>query len=340
MPRQHPVEYDRDLYADLQISPRAEPVVVDAAYRALMKQYAPRATTDTNSHAVRLNQAHDVISDAGKRRDYDACRRSSGSGLIGPYRIIKEVAEGGFGVTYKAEHQLVGELSCIKHCSEVSSVAEDILKQETHAIWNLRHFGIPIMRDLFKLDDGSYALAMSWVEGPTIQQVVEKHGKIDAENVAWVAERMLNTLSYLHHHGVIHGDVKPQNTIVQEQNHIVVLVDFGLALVKPTSGTTAKGHTELFSPPEQLSGKTLVPGSDFYSLGMTMLYMLGGSYRAVERKELPASVPDPLCDFIRKLIVRDVLNRPRDTNALFEEFKAVRIKSFGREHSNMKHFVD
>jgi len=339
MTRQRPPEYNRDLYADLQISPRADQVVVEAAWRALMKGHAPRTVFDTSSRAIRLNQAHDVIGDEVKRRDYDAYRRSSGSGQIGPYRIIHEVAQGGFGITYKAEHEHVGELSCIKHCSEISAVSEEILKQETRAIWNLRHFGLPIMRDLFKLDDGSYALAMSWIEGPTIEQAVEKHGKIDAENVAWIAERMLNTLSYLHHHGVIHGDIKPQNTIVQEQTHIVVLVDFGLALVKPNSGSRAKGHTDLFSPPEQLGGKPLVPGSDFYSLGMTMLYMLGGGYEAAQRKQLPATVPDPLCDFIRKLIVRDVLNRPRDTTQLFEEFKAVRLKSFGREHSNMKGLV-
>jgi serine/threonine-protein kinase len=150
---------------------------------------------------------------------------------------------------------------------------------------------------------------------------------------------MLNALWLLHDNGIIHGDIKPQNVIANDAKHHVVLVDFGLSLAKPTATTKSKGHTELFSPPEQMEGKTLVPGSDFFSLGMTMLYMLGGSYDAAARKDVPADLPDPMCAFIKKLIVRDVLNRPRNAGRLFEEFQLVRKASFGRTQSGMKKFA-
>jgi len=335
----HPTVFDEDLYRVLHVHPRADPAVIDVAYKALLKKYAPRKAGDSESTARSLGEAYMILSDPRERRKYDEHRRSASDGAIGPYRLLNRIAEGGFGVTYKAKHVLLGELSCIKHCSEISPQAELILKEETKSIWNLRHYGLPIMRDLLALADGSYALVMSWVAGPTVQQVVEKHGRLHPENVAWITERILNTLVYLQHHGVLHGDIKPQNIIVQEETHIVVLVDFGLSVVRPSSSSTSKGYTALFSSPEQIAGKTLVPGSDFYSLGATMLYALGGGFGAVERKDVPKELPDAMCAFIKKLLVHDVLARPRNAEELFEEFKRVRMESFGREHSDMKQFT-
>lgn len=334
----HPSIFNKDLYRVLQVSSRASQAVIDAAYKALLKQCAPRALGDTETEARGLGEAHVVLTNPRERRKYDEYRRDTEVKVVGPYRLLHPVATGGFGTTFKAEHTEHGGYSCIKRCNKISPVAEEILQQETRSIWDLRHYGLPVMRDLYRLPDDSLALAMSWIEGPTLEKLVEKHGKLESENVAWIAERIINTLSYLHFYGVLHGDIKPQNVIVQE-SHIVVMVDFGLSAVKPTAMTGSKGHTELFSPPEQIAGNTIVPGSDFYSLGMTMLYALGGGYKAVERKEVPADLPDPMCDFLKKLIVRNVIERPKYADKLFEEFKSVRLKSFGRDHSNIKQFT-
>lgn len=335
----HPTAYEKDLYKVLQVNPRAQQEVIDAAYKSLLKLCAPRAQGDSETAAAALGEAHVILSDPRERRKYDDYRKNSAKRkTIGPYRLIKEVAQGGFGTTYKAEHTMLGEYACIKNCSEISAVSEEILKQETKSIWNLGHYGLPVMRDFFQLDDGSYALAMSWIEGLTMQQEVDARGKLDPLDVAWITERILNTLSYMHFRGVIHGDIKPQNVMLQEDTHIVFLVDFGLSEVKPTSSSGNKGYTELFSPPEQLAGKTLVPGSDFYSLGMTMIYALGGGFEAVERKEVPADLPDPMCNFIKSLVVRDVMQRPTSAEKLFETFLKVRFDSFGKKSSDMKRF--
>jgi serine/threonine-protein kinase len=178
---------------------------------------------------------------------------------------------------------------------------------------------------------------MSFIPGPTLAQIVEKHGRLDAEHVAWISQRILNVLVYLHVHGVIHGDLKPQNVIVQPDTHTVVLVDFGLSSVKPTRGTKSKGFTDVFAPPEQLSGGTLIPESDIYSLGMTMLHALcGGDLDRVKDLEVPSDVPEPLCRFIKRLVAEDPLARPKDAGELFAEIQTVREKAFGRSQSGMK----
>lgn len=56
---------------------------------------------------------------------------------------------------------------------------------------------------------------------------------------------------YLHVNGIVHGDLKPLNVIVQEQGHHVYLVDFGLAAVRPTGADGSIGYTEFFGPPER-----------------------------------------------------------------------------------------
>ena len=189
------------------------------------------------------------------------------------------------------------------------------------------------MRDLIRLDDGSLGLVMSYIPGFTLEQVVDKAGKVEAENVAWITERILNALLYLHHHGVIHGDIKPQNVIVQPQQHSVVLVDFGLAMIKPDLKHKSLGYTPIFASPEQIDGKVLLPASDYYSVGMLMSYLLNGG-KNMDKKRVPASVPDPMVDFIVKITKEDVLLRPQMD--LFDEFTKVRNESFGRARSGMK----
>lgn len=253
---------------------------------------------------------------------------------IGNYKILELIARGGFGNTYKGEHILLGTPVCIKHGHYISKQDEQILIEEARAIWDLRHYGIPTIRDLLKLEDGSPALVMSYIPGLTIEKIVKKVGPPEAENVAWITERSLNALRYLHYNGVIHGDVKPQNIIVQPEIHNVVLVDYGFSSIRPNAKEKNKGYTPYFSSPEQELGETLLPESDFYGLGMTMIYALGGD---IAKKTVPDDVPDPLRNFIKRLIVRDLLERPNwEKEDLIETLQNVREKSFGRKRSGMK----
>jgi serine/threonine protein kinase len=330
-----------DHYGLLQVHPRASHEVIQAAYRALIKLHHPDTSETAGETAVALNAAYEVLSDPRRRKDYDRELRVEEAGVkvVGDYRVLKQIAEGGFGKTYKGEHILTGGPVCIKHCSEISADNEEILIEEARAMWDLRHYAIPAVRNLLRLPNGSMALVMSFIEGPTIAQLVEKHGPIDPEHVAWIAQRVLSTLMYIHAHGIIHGDLKPQNIIIQPNTHNAVLVDFGLAMIKPKSNDRAKGYTDLFAPPEQLKGEVLIPESDLFSLGMTMIFALcGGDVKRTQTKQVPATVPDPLCSFILRLIVLEPLSRPRvwAGENLCETIEVVRKQEFGRVHSNMK----
>jgi serine/threonine protein kinase len=321
-------------YDILEISQRARPEVINAAYKALVKNYHPDATKGDDRILKLLNEAKDTLLDTQKREEYDRDRTSLEGKIVGNYRIIEQIAEGGFGKTYRGEQIHLGAPVCLKHGHYISPQDEKLLMEEAASIWDLRHYSIPTMRDFFKMDDGSPVLVMSYVPGPTLEQIIKKVGKLDPEHVCWIAERSLNALKYLHYNGVVHGDVKPQNIIIQPESHMIVLVDYGLSIIRPSWDSKSKGYTPYFASPEQIAGKTLIPESDLYSLGITMIYALGGD---IETKRVPASVPDSLCKFIRKLVVRDVIYRPNWAKEdLCETISNLRYKEFGRKSSNMK----
>lgn len=256
---------------------------------------------------------------------------------VGQYELLDKIAEGGFGETWKARHKTLGTLACVKYAINLDPDDEVMLIEEAKLMWDLRHYGIPAVRDLIKMPNGKLALVMSYVPGLTLAEYIERHYPkgMDAEHVAWITERVLNIFKYLHHHGIVHGDMKPQNVIIEADKHTVVLVDYGLSRIKPKAGSGAKGYTPYFCAPEQEEFKTPIPETDLYGLGMTMIFALGGD---VAHINVPSDTPTEMCKLIKSLIRRDPMKRPKVWNDvdLCETIKEVRLKDFGRSASGMK----
>lgn len=325
------------LYQLLQVTPNADPDVIDAAAKALIKKAHPDVKDGDTATTKDLIKARTILTNQEKRQEYDAKLRKAHGNEIGGYAVIRKIAEGGFGRVYEARHMLLDEKVCIKHNINVSDFDTKMFIKEAKSIWHLRHHALPAVRDFVMLDDGSCALVMSFIEGPTLMQLVkgQEDGSVDeplnAETACWIAGRVLDALRYLHFNGVVHGDVKPQNVIIQPDVHSCALVDFGLSAIKPTKGTKPEGFTPMFASPEALADKPLLPESDLYSLGVTLIYALGGDPIA---KRIPSSVPAPVRDFISDLVVHDVNERPHWAKRdLLAELNKARRAAFGREHS-------
>lgn len=319
-----------DYYTALQVNPAAHQVVIAAAYQALTSHLFLDPRT-----AAPFHEAYNVLSDPATRAIYDQ-KRAKDLQLNG-YEVVEKIGAGAFGPTYKIKHQLTGELSCLKHCSKLSAEGNDILRQETIAMWNLRHFGIPAVRDLIQLNNGNLALIMSYVEGPTLHQTLHHNGALEAEHVAWIAQRILNILLYLHERNVYHGDLSPKNIIIQPEHHTVVLIDYGLAMVKPAADTENKGYRMYYSAPEQENKAPLTPQCDLYSLGMTMIAALtGGDESALKTRRIPSTVPRAMQQFIQRLIATDPDDRPAvwAKENLFATVQEMRRQAFGRTHTH------
>ena len=196
-------------YSVLEVDPRATTAVIKAAYVALAKIHH----TD-DAKMKQLNLAVEVLESDKRRKEYDKGQNQGKGLVVGQWRILNQIAEGGFGITYRGEHILTKTPVCIKHAIGLSAADEEFLLDEARTMWDLRHFGIPAIRDVVKMDDGSVALIMSYIPGRTLAQVFDDFGCMDPEHVCWIADRCLNILHYLHDNCVVHGDIKPQNIIL------------------------------------------------------------------------------------------------------------------------------
>jgi len=317
------------LYEILQVRDDASPEVINAAWKARMIAAHPD-NGGSEKLAARLNEAHSVLSDPKKRKGYDKDLKKT----LGNYQIVREIAEGGFGVTYEARHLLLNERACLKQCLYVSPEDNEMLKNEAKLLWDIHHYSLPTLRDFFETSGGSSVLAMSYIEGPNLADIVEKQKSIDPEDVCWITQRLLNALHYLHFHGIVHCDVKPNNIIIKPEEHNAVLVDYGFASLRPRYKTQPEGYTEAFAAPELMALKPPLPQTDLYSLALTGIYALGGNPIT---KEYPDNTPKAIENYFNTFLNENPLHRASwEKNNLVKELSDVRMEVFGRRSSNKK----
>lgn len=221
---------------------------------------------------------------------------------LGPYLLVRPLGSGGCARTFEAVHERLGVRACIK--IGLTADLDDLMLREARVLWDLHHPSLPTLRDVLFCPDGRPALVMRFVEGTPLDAA----SPIDVPTAVQVLGRLLRALKVLHHRGIVHNDVKPANVILEPDRHGVVLVDFGMASVRPGSTSHADGFTPLFVAPEVAAGSPPLPESDLYSLGVSVLCALGGDVNA---RVLPAGVPEPLLDLLVRLSRRDPTRRPR-----------------------------
>lgn len=252
--------------------------------------------------------------------------------IVGNYRLIKRIGEGGCAYTYLAEHLVLGEKACLKQSRDTRPAFTKALLAEAKLLWQIHHHSLPTLRDVIKLDDGAYMLAMTFIEGKDMHKAIVQDfpNGLHPEHVCWITQRLLNALYYLHSHGIIHCDVKPQNIMLKPKEHNAVLVDYGISCARPSKYTEPTGHTPDFAAPELVAGKPPIPETDIYGLGASMLFALGGD---VSAKTFPKDTPKELQEFFGKMLCFNPKDRPNDCNALIEPLVQIRKKLFGKTSS-------
>lgn len=225
----------------------------------------------------------------------------------GRYRVENEIGRGGYGITYRA-HRLGSEAEeavAIKECvfsgcgrDQKSVVCAD--EDGTHFLegWGervlvqaerLRAVKHPHLTRVFEAwrENNTVYVAMELLEGPTLRQHIEAQGPLQPEDAVQYAGELAGALAALHHHDLVHLDVKPENAVLTERG--AVLLDFDL--VQPCSEAdvstrplSLRGRigTPGYAPPESY-GERAPQGaaSDVYSLGATLYFLLGGDDTAL-----------------------------------------------------------
>ena len=203
------------------------------------------------------------------------------------YRITEKLGAGGQGTVYKAVDERLGRTVVIKVLSPELTAREVNLKRferEAQLASSLDHPNICTIYGLHETDDGLHFIAMQYIEGKNVRQLVNGR-PLSLETALSIAYQVSDALTAAHSKGIIHRDIKAGNVMVTDAGLAKVL-DFGLAKLLDEGGKkggdvhlTELGvpyGTATYAAPEQASGQKVDHRADIFSTGVLLYEMLAG----------------------------------------------------------------
>jgi eukaryotic-like serine/threonine-protein kinase len=200
---------------------------------------------------------------------------------LGSFKITGTLGVGAMGVVYKAVHDATGRPAAVKVVNKdiaAKGKTSERFQREAEILKQFRHQNIVRFYAVGRFQGTSY-IAMEFVQGKTLEQLLEDRGAMPWEEVVDLGAQLCDALQYAHDHGVVHRDLKPSNLMITEDNR-VKLTDFGIAKDLDKTALTATGRTlgtAAYMAPEQIRGAPEVSHkTDLYSLGCVLYQMLTG----------------------------------------------------------------
>jgi serine/threonine protein kinase len=237
-----------------------------------------------------------------------------GQVLADRYHILKKLGEGGMGQVYLAEHVKMGRRSAIKVMNpsmvhDPEAVAR--FNREAANASRISDSHVCAIYDFGETPDGLIYLAMEFVEGEPLTELITREGALPVARAADIGIQVAAALQAAHDLGIVHRDLKPDNIMLTRSRDgadAVKVVDFGLA--KAVGGEGGGGGQKVtrtglvigtpeFMSPEQLSGDKLDGRSDVYSLGLVLFNMLTGT------------LPFP-ADSVQEAMIKRLTDEPAD----------------------------
>jgi serine/threonine protein kinase len=194
----------------------------------------------------------------------------------GRYEIIETLGCGWTSRVDKARDTLIGRTVALKSFLQgFGKNSEQQFLREAQTIGRLSHGSIAQLYDVSTDTGGAAFLVMEFVSGKNLEQMLAQSPIPFPSAAVWGAE-LASALAYAHRAGIIHGDVKPSNIRVTE-NDQVKLVDFGVArFASQVSGSDRVLGTPAYLSPEQIEGQKQDGRSDLFSLGVVLYEMITG----------------------------------------------------------------
>jgi serine/threonine protein kinase len=222
--------------------------------------------------------------------DEDAGELRAGE-MLGDYRIISLLGEGGMGEVYLADDTHFGRQVAIKLIKQGFGTKEFVrhFRQEERILAALNHPNIARLYGGAVTPNGLPYFVMEYVEGIPLETYATRHSLSIRERLA-LFRKVCAAVSYAHQNLVIHRDLKPANIRVTAEGE-PKLLDFGIArLLDPETSQTndqtmlaVRAMTPNYASPEQLRGERMTTASDVYSLGVVLYELLAGQKPGVRK---------------------------------------------------------
>ena len=199
---------------------------------------------------------------------------------IGKYKILGQIGEGAMGVVYRALDPVLNRPVAIKVMSDALARDTDLrgrFLREAQSAGSLQHPNIITIYDFGEVD-GHPFIAMEFVEGADLNELLEQKTPMTLVEKLDVLIDVLNGLAFAHKRGIVHRDIKPGNIRIDGDGRARVM-DFGIAHLN-SSTMTRTGvmvGTPAYMSPEQITGGDVSPASDLFAVGAVMYELLVGA---------------------------------------------------------------
>jgi tetratricopeptide (TPR) repeat protein/predicted Ser/Thr protein kinase len=237
------------------------------------------------------------------------------------YKVVELLGQGGMGAVYRCRDEELRRdvaLKVIKPEIAADLSVLDRFRREIQLSSRVTHKNVLRVYDLGEAG-GVRFLTMQYIEGENLSNLIKKTGALQTPRLVALFRQVCEGLEAAHEEGVVHRDLKPQNVLLDAEDH-VWLTDFGLAKNLGGTAMTEKGvvmGTPSYMSPEQVRGQAVDKRSDIYSLGIVFYEMAtgrtpfeGGSMFEVMMRRL-STPPQPVTElnpavpaYLRKILER------------------------------------
>ena len=251
--------------------------------------------------------------------------------MVGRYRVLRLLGEGGMARVFVAEDASVGRHVAIKALLPEYSAHPAILERfmnEAKAMGRITHPGIADVFDVTMGPGGELCIIMELLVGQTLREHLWKQGPFPVAQALPLMHQLADALAAAHAHRVVHRDLKPENVFVVSDaaGMRLKVLDFGIAKVMDAenvkTATTAQMGTATYMAPEQFrSAKAVDHRADIYAVGCLFFEMLTGKppfhgrnlfeqmqahlTQPTPLERLPPDLPPHVRDLIGRMLVKD-----------------------------------
>src|ERR1700749_162568 len=195
------------------------------------------------------------------------------------YVIKRKLGAGGMADVYLAEDEELGRNVALKMLNDRHARDDQFVERFRREAQNAAGLNHPNIVSIFDRGqaEGTYYIAMEYLDGPTLKELLVRHGKTPIDIAIDYARQILSALEFAPRHGIVHRDIKPHNIVFGADKRLKV-TDFGIARSGASQMTEAGSiaGTAHYLSPEQARGAPVDPRSDLYSLGIVLYEMLTG----------------------------------------------------------------
>jgi eukaryotic-like serine/threonine-protein kinase len=264
--------------------------------------------------------------------------------MIGNYRIVAKLGEGGMGKVYRAVDVMIEREVALKALRPEIANQEGVVERfrsEAVLLAKLNHPAIAQLYTFFN-DGDEFYMVMEYVPGETLENLIRRDGAMPWQHALRYAVQTLEGIGHAHALGVLHRDLKPAKIILTPGGKAKIM-DFGIARALGAARMTRDGRvigTLEYLAPERIQGKPADIRSDLYSVGMVLYEMITGrlpfqtasEYELLmaqvqqtppRPRDLQIDLPAPVEAALMKSLAKDPMERCPDAVAFADELTSL-----------------